>query len=214
MIADKKKKKGKRKAAGKGQVSNGKTREKATATSWIHNRNVQVITGWFLLFFTIFLFVAFCSFFNTHAEDLTIANSNLFKTLHEGSASTEIGNKMGILGLYLSFLFIRYGFGIASFGFLFLFFLWSVYLIWEKSLLPLFKSFMGACLSIIWFSLLLGWAFGKNSRTDWLGGNIGNTLSEQLVTIMGQIGFLLLLIFIAIVILVIFFRMTFSRQHT
>ncbi|MCR5191495.1 MAG: DNA translocase FtsK [Bacteroidales bacterium] len=214
VIADKKKKKGKRKAAGKGQVSNGKTREKATATSWIHNRNVQVITGWFLLFFTIFLFVAFCSFFNTHAEDLTIANSNLFKTLHEGSASTEIGNKMGILGLYLSFLFIRYGFGIASFGFLFLFFLWSVYLIWEKSLLPLFKSFMGACLSIIWFSLLLGWAFGKNSRTDWLGGNIGNTLSEQLVTIMGQIGFLLLLIFIAIVILVIFFRMTFSRQHT
>ena len=45
VIADKKKKKGKRKAAGKGQVSNGKTREKATATSWIHNRNVQVITG-------------------------------------------------------------------------------------------------------------------------------------------------------------------------
>ena len=181
---------------------------------WIHNRKLQMTAGWFLLFFTIFLFVAFCSFFNTHSMDLTIADSNLFKTLHNGKTSMEIGNKMGVLGLYFSFLFIRYGFGIASFGFLFLFALWSVYLIWKKSLLPLFKTFAGICLSIIWLSLLTGWMFGKNARTDWLGGDIGNTLSEHLINVMGHIGFLLLVVFMAIVMLVIFFGMTFSRQQT
>ncbi|MBO7624124.1 MAG: DNA translocase FtsK 4TM domain-containing protein, partial [Bacteroidales bacterium] len=213
QVSAEKKKKAKKKATGNRKSPAEKKGGSGNRLAWVHDRNVQALTGWFLLFFTIFLFAAFCSFFNTHAVDLTIADSNLFKTLHNGKISTEIGNRLGILGLYLSFLFIRYGFGIASFGFLFLFVLWSIYLIWRKTPLPLFKSFMGACLSIIWLSLLLGWLFGKNARTDWLGGNIGNTLSEHLVGVMGQIGFLLLLVFVAIVILVIFFGMTFSR-HT
>ncbi|MBP5395542.1 MAG: DNA translocase FtsK 4TM domain-containing protein, partial [Bacteroidales bacterium] len=209
---------GKKQAAkSKGRKSksrkSGKPSSSGKSLDWIHNRNVQVIAGWFLLFFTIFLFAAFCSFFNTHAEDITLADSNLFKTLHNGKTSTGIGNRLGIFGLYFSFLFIRYGFGIASFGFLFLFALWSIYLIWERPILPLVKAFAGTCLCVIWFSLLMGGLFGKNSRTDWLGGNIGNTLSEKLIhDSIGHIGFLLLLIFLAIVILVIFFGMTFSRH--
>ena len=210
----------KKKSSGKGKAGKSKESPKRNKThkslsfEWIHNRNLQIIAGWFLLFFTLFLFAAFCSFFNTHSEDLTIADSNLFQTLRDGKARTGVSNRLGIFGLYFSFLFIRDGFGIASFGFLFLFALWSIYLIWKKKPLPLFKSFMGTCLSTVWLSLLLGWIFGNNSRTDWLGGNIGYTISEHLIhDYIGQIGFLLLLVFIAIVILVIFFGMTFSRQR-
>ena len=125
VSAEKKKKAKKRGATGNKKAPAQKKGGSGNWLAWVHDRNVQALTGWFLLFFTIFLFAAFFSFFNTHAVDLTIADSNLFKTLHNGKISTEIGNRLGILGLYLSFLFIRYGFGIASFGFLFLFVLWK-----------------------------------------------------------------------------------------
>ncbi|MBO4281876.1 MAG: DNA translocase FtsK 4TM domain-containing protein [Bacteroidales bacterium] len=206
-----KKKKGKGKAGSpkKAPKENGKAKS-GWSWEWIHNRNVQLLAGLYLIFFAIFLFCAFCSFFQTHTEDITTADRSFLTTLHNGKVTSVIGNRLGILGLYFSFLFIRFGFGIASFGFLFLFVLWGIYLIWHKSVLPLFKTFMGTCFSMIWLSLLFGWVFGNNSRTDWLGGDIGNTLSRFLIdTSIGSIGFLLLLLFMAIVILVIFFGLTF-----
>lgn len=207
-------------ATGKNKTPKKKTaparkesRRREFSMEWIHNRNLQIVTGAFLIFFSIFLFAAFCSFFTTHAEDVTTASRNLFTTLQNGKTTSNVGNSLGIIGLYFSFLFIKFGFGIASFGFLLLFLVWGIYLISKKALLPLFKSFMATCFSIVWFSLLFGWMFGKNSRTDWLGGDIGNALSQFLIdTAIGHIGFLLLLIFLAIVILFIFFGMTFSNM--
>ncbi len=181
---------------------------------WIHSKTFHVIFGLFLIFFALFLFAAFISFFGTHNMDATTASSSLIRTVKNWRISAEIGNSLGILGLYFSFLFIQYGFGIASFGFLFLFLLWGIYFLTGKSILPLFKSFMGAILSIIWVSLLMGGLFGFNSKQDWLGGNIGNTLSQALIgTAIGKMGFALLMILFLIIILTIFFGLTFSHLH-
>lgn len=208
-----KSKAGKEKATKKKTAAVKKERKRREfSMEWIHNRNFQIVVGAFLIFFSVFLFAAFCSFFTTHAEDVTTASRNLFTTIENGKTTSQVGNSLGIIGLYFSFLFIKFGFGIASFGFLLLFILWGIYLISKKALLPLFKSFMATCFSIVWVSLLFGWIFGKNSRTDWLGGDIGNALSQFLIdTAIGHIGFLLLMIFLAIVILFIFFGMTFSN---
>ena len=180
--------------------------------AWIHNRNIQVITGIFLIIAAIFLFFSFISFFSTHNIDNTTANINIFTTIRNGNSTQYIGNNMRILGLYFSFLFIQFSFGIASFGFLFLFIIWGIYLISKRALLPLLKSFLSTLLCVIWFSLLMGGLFGKNSNWDWLGGNIGNYLSQALIeTSVGSIGFALLMIFFAIVILVSFFGLTFHN---
>lgn len=192
--------------------ANTNKEKKSFGISWIHNRKLQIICGIFLIIFSIFLFFSFISFFTTHNIDNTIANSNIFTTIRNGNSAQYIGNKLGIMGLYFSFLFIQFSFGIASFGFLFLFFLWGIYLISKRALLPLLKSFLSTCLCVIWFSLLTGGLFGKNSNWEWLGGNIGNYLSQALIeTSVGGMGFALLMIFFAIVILVSFFGLTFHR---
>lgn len=189
-----------------------RSKRKNVCFTWIHNRKFQLILGFFLLFFAIFLFLSFCSFFTTHSIDTSTATPNIFETIRSGNTTPDIGNKLGIIGLYFSFLFIQFGFGIASFGFIFLFALWGFYLVFKKAFLPLTKSLVCTIMSVIWTSLVLGAIFGKDNKTDWLGGNIGNTISNFLIErSLGSIGFVLLMIFLAIVILVIFFGLTFSN---
>ena len=107
----------KKKKKGKSTVS----KKKHVQPSLIHffkNRKVHLIFGIFLFLFSIFLFCSFISFFSTFEADDSIYKSNFFETL---STNDIPKNKLGILGLYFSFFFIKDSFGIASLGFIFLF---------------------------------------------------------------------------------------------
>ncbi len=172
------------------------------------NPKLHLILGIFLFLFTIFLFSSFISFLYTHEADDSIYNINFIKTL---TTSDQPANSLGILGLYFSFLCVKNLFGIASFGFLFLFFLFSIFLISKKNLLPPFRTLSITLIAIIWVSLMLGAIFGKSQDYNWIGGDIGNQLSSSLIeSSIGLIGFILLMIFIAITSLVIFAELTFA----
>ena len=175
---------------------------------FLKNPKFHLILGVFLFLFTIFLFSSFISFFYTYEADDSIYNANFIQTL---TTSDKAANSLGILGLYFSFLFIKSGFGIASFGFLFLFFLLSVYLMAKKNLLPPFRTISITLISVLWISLMLGALFGKSQEYSWLGGDVGNQLSSSLIeSSIGLIGFILLMIFIAVTSLVIFAELTFA----
>lgn len=201
VVKKNKKKKGKKKVANKksGQFS---------FIDFLKNRKFHLVIGIFLFLFTIFLFCSFISFFGSHEADDSIFKTNFFETL---STNGSPKNSLGILGLYFSFLFIKDSFGIASFGFLWLFFLWSIYLIRKKHLFSPFKMLAVTIISIMWFSLVLGAVFGKSETLGWLGGDIGNQLSATLIeSSIGLIGFILLMTFIGFTTLIVFAGFNFN----
>jgi S-DNA-T family DNA segregation ATPase FtsK/SpoIIIE len=198
----------KSKKKSKKSVPSKKNQENTSFILFLKNPKFHLILGIFLFLFTIFLFSSFISFFYTHEADDSIYRTNIIQTLKTYDEPT---NNLGILGLYFSFLFIKNSFGIASFGFLFLFFLWSVFLMIKKHLLPPFKTITATIICILWLSLVLGALFGKTQEFNWLGGDIGNQLSLTLIeSKIGVIGFILLMTFVALATLIIYAGLTFS----
>jgi len=81
----------------------------------------------------------------------------------------------------------------------------------KKNLLPPFRTISITLISVLWISLMLGALFGKSQEYSWLGGDVGNQLSSSLIeSSIGLIGFILLMIFIAVTSLVIFAELTFA----
>ena len=178
----------------------------ASFVGFVANEKVHAITGVFLLLFTLFLFFSFLSFCFSHEADDSIFNPNLWKTLN---AEGEPKNNLGILGLYFSFLFFKQWFGIASFGLLILSFIYGFRLLVKKSLLPIIKTtFVVLAITILtsmFFAFIL-------PEYDWLGGDIGYQLQKYFSSKLGKIGFTLLLLFFASVILISFGGMALLKR--
>ncbi len=202
-VAKNKAKKGRKKTSSKAK------KEKFSWIDFFKNPQFHLILGVFLLLFTFFLFFSFISFFYTHEADDSIFKTNIIQTFKVDDTPS---NSLGITGLYFSFLFIKELFGVASFGFLFLLFLLSIYLIIKRSLLSPFKSTSITLISILWLSLLLGAIFGNTQDYSWMGGDIGNQLSGLLIEdTVGLIGFVFIMFFVAFTVFVAFGNLTIAH---
>jgi S-DNA-T family DNA segregation ATPase FtsK/SpoIIIE len=175
---------------------------------FLTNERVHAITGVFLLLFTIFLLFSFISFLFTHEADDSIFKLNFFETLNTEDKSQ---NKMGIFGLYFSFLFIKHWFGIASFGFLLLGLIYGVRLLVKKSLLPILRTTIIMFATMIWLSMTLSFIFTAPEQI-WLGGGLGDQFQEYFIGKMGNPGFILLMIFLVFVILIAFGGTAFFKK--
>ena len=161
-----------------------------------------------MLFFTLFLFAAFVSFLFTHETDDDIFSLNLLSTLQ---ANKSAENHLGLFGVYFSFLFIKIGFGVASFGFLLLMFLYSINLIARKRLLPLLKTTVWTVAIILWVSTLLAFLFSNSAI--WLGGEMGSEIVEFLDDKIKSVGiFLLLLLYLLCLIVLLGGVKLFARK--
>lgn len=150
---------------------------------------VAQISGLFLILFSICILLAFVSYPYTWQADYV---------LEKGAKAS---NWLGLWGARLSDFFINTGFGIASFGFVLLFFLTGVKLVTGRSLLPLGKTFRITIFLLIWVSVCLGFMF----HTDhlFMGGEVGLICSEKMITLIGKSGTVISLAFTALVFLVI-----------
>ena len=175
---------------------------------FLTNERVHAITGVFLLLFTVFLLFSFISFLFTHEADDSIFKLNLFETLN---TEDKPQNQMGIFGLYFSFLFIKHWFGVASFGFLLLSFIYGVRLVIKKSLLPIIRTTIIMFAAMIWLSMTLSFIFTVPEQV-WLGGGFGDQLQEYFSGKLGNLGFVLFLLFLALVILITFGGTTFFKK--
>ena len=199
-----KKEAGKTKTEKKKKTSKGKNTSKTGSSglsklkNFVTNEKVHAITGVFLLLFTLFLLFSFVSFWFSHEADDDIFKPNFWETLNTENVSPQ--NKLGILGLYFSFLFIKHWFGFASFGFLLLGFIYGVRLLTKKSILPLIKTTALTLAIIIWFSMFFALILPQHV---WVGGGMGNHFTEYFTEIMKKPGFALLMIFFAFVILIL-----------
>ena len=162
------------------------------------SRQIQTVIGSFLLFFSLFLFVAFISFFFSWQEDQSILNE-FSNTAVQGK------NLLGKVGANLSNFFIYKGLGLGAFVIPYLLFLSGLYWLFRTKLSKIIISYNWGILSMIWISVSLG--FIDESATL-LSGVIGYEINEYIQLFIGRTGLGISLIFLLIAYITIRFKIT------
>lgn len=169
-----------------------------TVMLFLKNDKFHKVIGLFLVLFSVILFFAFSSYFFTWQAD---------DYLKQGDKAS---NWIGAAGRGISKIFIERWFGIASYLFVLLFFLFGVKLMLKATLLPLWKTTRLSILAMIWFSLVFGFLWRSSPTLSILGGEFGAFYSGWLNGAIGKIGTGLLLLFIMLSYLIINYNISFA----
>jgi DNA segregation ATPase FtsK/SpoIIIE, S-DNA-T family len=182
------------------------------------------ITGLFLLIMSMFFLVAFTSYLFTWQEDqsyVTPANGgwhNLFKTQQElidnGLKTPVVENWLGKFGALLSNQFIFEWFGVASFLFVFVFFIIGYRLLFRVRLYPVSKTLGYSFFLLIFVSITLGFfhAFFSDAP-HYLEGNLGFWSNRILDAQVGEAGIAGILVFAALTVLIIAYNIDFKMPR-
>ncbi|HVS94339.1 MAG TPA: DNA translocase FtsK 4TM domain-containing protein [Mucilaginibacter sp.] len=179
------------------------------------------IAGLFLLILSVFFLIAFTSYLFTWQEDqsyVSAANGgwhNLFKTQQElldnGIKNPVVENWLGKFGALLSNQFIFEWFGIASFLFVFVFFVIGYRLLFKVRLYSAGKTLGYSFFLLVFISIALGFFHAFISDVPhFLEGNFGFWSNRLLDAQIGQAGTGGLLVFAALAALVIAYNIDFK----
>jgi len=164
--------------------------------SFLNNRQTHTVFGLFLLLFSLFLAIAFLSFFFSWQEDQSILNQLTNRTVTSK-------NLLGKIGAKLSHFFIFEGFGIAAFIIPILLFVSGFYYLFNIKFRRIIKSWNRGLLIMLWVSISFGFATNKL-----LSGIIGFETNEYLQTFLGKTGLSIVLAFLCFAYLIIRFKIT------
>src|SRR6187402_2244742 len=128
------------------------------------------IIGLFFLIFSLYFLIAFTSYLFTWQQDqsyVSAANGgwhNLFKTqqelLDKGIKNPVVDNWLGKFGALLSNQFIYEWFGVASFIFIFIFFIIGYRLLFKVRLYAVNKTLAYGFFGIVFISIAIGFVHG------------------------------------------------------
>ncbi len=156
---------------------------------FLKNERFKYSLGAVLVFFAIFLSIAFISYLFTWHIDQSKLNIQWSEFIF--NSNINVDNWAGKTGALLSHIFIHRWFGFASFSIIFILIL-TGFRLWNIKLLPYRKSVKTAILSTIWLSFTLGYIFGQ--KYFFLGGAHGYFLSKWFTSFAGNIGTILTII--------------------
>ncbi|MEA3497263.1 MAG: DNA translocase FtsK 4TM domain-containing protein [Bacteroidota bacterium] len=166
---------------------------------------ITKILGLFFLMISLFLFFAFTSFLFTWKFDQSLisdsgAITNSFNAIKPHLAR----NWAGVVGAFFSHLFICRWFGISSYLFIAIFFLYGFKLLFEIKVLKLRKYVTSILFFIFWFSSVLGFLFHKS--VGLLAGGFGVNSQFWLKGVLGSFGAAIFLLFAIIVYFIVVFN--------
>ena len=164
------------------------------------------IIGTVSLLISIFLFIAFVSYFFTWKEDQDKVLNNGAGFL--GDNETRVSNLLGRLGAYISHFFIYKGFGVASLLFCTFFFVVGINLLFERKVFSIWRN-----LKYVTFGLLIAsvtFAFIFPSAAFPFGGRVGDMINAWLNNFLGQVGTAALLLVVGASYLIWQFNPTFK----
>lgn len=184
------------------------------------DERILKIIGLFFLILSIYFMVAFTSYLFTWQEDYSYvidANggwSNLFKTVEELeqlNIPIVVQNWLGKFGALLSHQFIYEWFGIASFIFVFVFFVIGYRLLFKVKIFAMEKTLGYSLFFLLFLSLTFGFfhAFFLDAP-HYLEGEMGYWSNKVLVAQIGTTGVGVLLAFLALTILIIAYNIDFK----
>ncbi len=167
-------------------------------TSFFGNRQTQTIIGLFVTLFSIFLFVSLISYlFNWQQDQSQLSNFT--------EKSINVKNLLGKIGASISHFFVYKSFGVAALYLPILLFFSGLSIFLKGNLKKMKGSWGWGILGILWFSISFAFLSHKNSL---LAGVIGFELKIYLQQFLGEIGLVLVLLFLFISYLVIRFKLT------
>ena len=165
---------------------------------FLSGHKMIVFYGIVLLLFSVLLLLSIGSFyFNAHNNITYVVGDHV-----EPAQNIAKG-----VGASLAYFFIQFFFGVASIGFPFLLFIYSIRIISQKSILPLGKTTFAVVMTMAWLSMTLG-LFAYNTDNPFLAGYFGNFICQFLIEKTGM--FFTVLIDIAIFVLVLIFCYDFN----
>ena len=180
-------------------------------------RKVRVVTGTLLMVYGVFLLLSCISYFLTwHLDQDKIIGRGFIEFMFQNS-SEPMANWLGRFGAWNAHFFVYSLFGVSSIGFSFVFFLLGFKVLFDKALLPLWKSSSTTFLFILWGSYFLGYF---SDKVNYLGGKFGFSLNEWSVMAFGTIPTMVIILSLFYIVLTItlnpnytaIFNFLFSRE--
>ena len=169
--------------------------------NFFKDERVKIAIGGILFIFTFLLLLSFVSFLLTWKADQSKLDIDFFKFIFNSDVVVE--NWMGKIGAKLSYIFIHNWFGIASFSFIYIFGVFSLYFFNFKPF-SISKSIKYSVIITIWLSVTLGYLFAD--KYFMLGGSHGYFISKWLNAVIGKIGTLLIILLSAFVFVIFVFK--------
>lgn len=161
----------------------------------------RIYVGGIFLLFTLFLTFSFISSLQTALIDQDIVANN------EGDDKTTIANLIGQAGAWLAQHLLLNGFGIASFGYVYLALLTSLQILFSNLKLSLPKRYFKTIVAMVAVSLTTSYLSTLFVSESWDigGGAFGYFLNDWLTTKTGTLGTgLIILVFWTVSLLVVF----------
>jgi DNA segregation ATPase FtsK/SpoIIIE, S-DNA-T family len=175
----------KTKSAKPGSANDAPLKQEKEATvevkQLLQDERTHKITGTILLLIAVLLFTAFTSYLFTWADD-----QDKFSYRMLLANDIKVQNLLGTLGAFLSEIFIRKGFGIASYLFCGLFFVMGINLFFGKKVFSVKRNLKYLIIGLPVLCVAAAVLFSSKAF-PW-GGAVGNLIKEWLYKTIGQIG--------------------------
>ena len=168
--------------------------------AFLKTKQAQTIFGFFLISFSVFLCIAFISFFFNWQED----QSTLDQLTNRAVKSS---NLLGKIGANLSHFFIYKGFGIASFIIAIQLFLTGLDVLFKRKLSKIILAWNWSLVAMVLISISLGFLHVKFAL---LSGIVGFEINQYLQDFIGKTGLAIALIFLFAAYIVVRYKVTFD----
>ena len=176
------------------------TEKKPNVFAFFKSKQAQTIFGVFLMSFSVFLCIAFLSFFFKGQEDQSTIH-------HLTNRAVKSNNLLGKFGANLSHFFIYRGFGIAGFILAVQLFLSGLYILFKKKLSKIIISWNYGLIAMVLVSVTLGFLPKKYAL---LSGVIGFEINDYLIDFIGKTGLTIVLVFFFLAYIIVRYKVTFD----
>ena len=176
------------------------TEKKPSVFAFFKSKQAQTIFGVFLMSFSVFLCIAFLSFFFKGQEDQSTIH-------HLTNRAVKSNNLLGKFGANLSHFFIYRGFGIAGFILVVQLFLSGLYILFKKKLSKIIISWNYGLIAMVLVSVTLGFLPKKYAL---LSGVIGFEIKDYLIDFIGKTGLTIVLVFFFLAYIIVRYKVTFD----
>jgi S-DNA-T family DNA segregation ATPase FtsK/SpoIIIE len=146
--------------------------------------------GMFLLFLSFYLFIAFTSYFFTWENDHDIVFRFSWDVFF---ADIQVDNWLGRLGAYLADSIVYWGFGIASYGFVYLLYKYGLAFIRRVPMGYMLPTLQRTVIIMVIVAILASFFFQK-FEFPW-GGVFGQAVTGYVQNMLGIVGTLALMLF-------------------
>ncbi|MFT4666944.1 MAG: S-DNA-T family DNA segregation ATPase FtsK/SpoIIIE [Polaribacter sp.] len=160
----------------------------------LNDERIPKIIGMLSLLLAIYLLIAFTSYLFTWQKDQDMVLQFNWSLLFEGDV--KLSNWLGRLGAIVSNMFFYWGFGIASYIFVFLFSAFAMNRIKKYPLSNFVPVLWNSFLLLISLSILLAFFFSTSSFP--IGGAFGESISQWLINFVGVAGMIALIFFVGL----------------